>query len=315
MFTHTHPIFDDLDKLYADEILPQLLPLEAQRQKFWRSLKLQAPILVIIILSIAGFVYLKTSHMAALAIGGVASFGGVSGLYQIKSAVMRHSSKSILMTAISNHIGLNFQQEVTLPLAFLKGLQGLQLIPKKIDRSHFEDLITGRFDSVDIKICEAKLERHVKSKKGDKWDIVFQGSLIEMDFHRKFMGTTIVLRDSGLFNSKRKGEMKRIGLASPKFEKIFEAYGTDQVEGRYLLTPTFMEKLMELEDSVNGKKIRFAFSDEKLHVAVEHPNRFETKSLRQSMTDISRVQIVIDELEAVLSIITAVAVREKRRYS
>jgi len=138
---------------------------------------------------------------------------------------------------------------------------------------------------------------------------------MEMDFHRKFLGTTIVLRDGGLFNSKRKGEMKRIGLASPKFEKIFEAYGTDQVEGRYLLTPIFMEKLMALEESVDGKKIRFAFSDGKLHVAVEHPNRFETKSLRQPMTDASRVQRVIDELEAVLSIISAVSVPEKKRYS
>jgi len=40
--------------------------------------------------------------------------------------------------------------------------------------------------------------------------------------------------------------MKRVGLVDPVFEKIFEAYGTDQVEARYLLTPTFMQRLVRL---------------------------------------------------------------------
>ena len=315
MFKHTHPKFDGIDKLYSDEILPQLMPLEAKRQAFWRSFKVLAPLLVVVVLAIAGFIYWRTSHFLAPLLGLVFSVSGVTGLYHSKSSGVRQGSKSILMNAISRHIGLTFQGKVTMAFEFLEGLQPLNLISRNIDRSHFEDSISGRFDNVDVKICEAKLERKVRTNKGHKWQTVFQGSLIEMDFHHKFMGTTIVLRDSGLFNSKRKGEMKRIGLASPKFEKIFEAYGTDQVEGRYLLTPTFMEKLMALEESVDGKKIRFAFNDGKLHVAVEHPNRFETKSLRQPMTDASRVQTVIDELEAVLSIISTVSVPEKRRYS
>ena len=171
----------------------------------------------------------------------------------------------------------------------------------------------GRIADADIRVCEAKLEQKVKTDKGEHWKTVFQGSLLEMDFHRDFIGTTIVLRDAGIFNSKRKGEMKRIGLASPKFEKIFEAYGTDQVEGRYLLTPTFMETLIDLEETVDGKKIRFAFNEGRLWIAVEHPNRFETKSLRQPMTDIGRVQTIVDELEAIFTIVTAVAAPKKRR--
>ena len=315
MFTHTHSKFDGIDKLYSEKILPQLLPLEAERLAFWRSFKLYAPLLVLGILSITAFVYLRTSHVGALIMGALFSGSGVLGLYHLKSKNVRRGSKSILITAISDHIGLAFQGKVAMATAFLEGLQQLKLISARIDRSHFEDGFSGQFDGVDVKICEAKLERKVKSDKGDKWQTVFRGSLIEMDFHREFLGTTIVLRDAGLFNSKRKGDMKRIGLASPKFEKIFEAYGTDQVEGRYLLTPIFMEKLMALEESVDGKKVRFAFSDGKLHVAVEHPNRFETTSLRQPITDASRVQTVIDELEAVLSIISAVSKPEKKRYS
>ena len=315
MFKHKHTVFNDIDDLYTQTILPQLLPLEDERKKFWRSFKITAPILVMIILAIAGFVYVRSSQVGALIFGFIFSSAGVGGLYSYKSKGVRRDSKSILMSAISHHIGLIFQNEVTVAREAIAELQQLKLLPSTIDRSHFEDSISGKFDDVDIKICEAKLEREVRSDKGKRWQTIFRGSLLEMDFHRDFLGTTIVLRDGGIFNSKRKGDMKRIGLASPKFEKIFEAYGTDQVEGRYLLTPTFMEKLMELEESVEGKKIRFAFSKGKLHVAVEHANRFETKNLRQPITDAARVQTVIDELESVLSIISIVSQPEKKRYS
>jgi len=192
--------------------------------------------------------------------------------------------------------------------------QALHLLPSRIDRAHFEDFINGEIEAVGMQVCEAKLERKVKTDKGHRWDTVFRGSLIALDFHRDFLGTTIVLRDVGFFNAKKKSGMKRIGLGEPRFEKIFEAYGTDQVEGRYLLTPVFMEKLVALEHSVDGKKIRFAFSEGKLLIAVEHGNRFEINSLRQSMTDPARVQTVINEVEAILSIITAVAAPQKRRY-
>ena len=287
VFTHTHSAFEGIENVYADEILPQLLPLEAQRQAFWKSFKRLAPLLVAVVCAVTIFIFLKTSHIGALIFGVFANVGGLTGLYHYKSKLVRQGSKAILMKAISDHIGLLFQSDLHMPDDFLYGLQELKLISGRIDRSHYEDSISGKFDGTDVKICEAKLERKVKSDKGDKWQTVFRGSLIEMDFHREFLGTTIVLRDGGIFNSKRKGEMKRIGLASPKFEKIFEAYGTDQVEGRYLLTPTFMETLMDLEESVDGNKIRFAFHNNSLHIAVEHPNRFETKSLREPMTDIS----------------------------
>ena len=62
------------------------------------------------------------------------------------------------------------------------------------------------------------------------------------------------------------------------FSKIFEAYGTDQVETRYLLTPTFMQRLVDLEQSVDGKKIRFAFTGGQLLIAVETENRYEAGS-------------------------------------
>jgi len=74
-----------------------------------------------------------------------------------------------------------------------------------------------------------------------------------------------------------------------------------------------MEKLVALEESVDGEKIRFAFSHEKLLIAVEHGNRFESGSMRQTITDPARAQTIINEIEAVLAIIESVTEPKKRR--
>ena len=313
MLTNTHPAFDGIDALYADNILPRLLPLETRRQAFWKQFKLFAIALFIVAATVGFFIFNHTENIAMLFICGAACMIGLGGFYGVKSRAVRGDTKFILMSELSSFVGLAYKGLPDIEADFLVRLQALNLLPSRVHRSSFEDGITGRIGDVDVKVCEAKLEQKIKTDKGEHWKTVFQGSLLEMDFHRDFLGTTIVLRDAGIFNAKRKGEMKRIGLASTRFEKLFEAYGTDQVEGRYLLTPTFMETLIDLEETVDGKKIRFAFNEGRLWIAVEHPNRFETKSLRQPMTDIGRVQTIIDELEAIFTIVTAVAAPKKRR--
>ena len=60
------------------------------------------------------------------------------------------------------------------------------------------------------------LERKHKDKDGKThWSTAFRGVLLEIDSGREFLGRTIVLRDAGMFNSKRKGDLKRIGLVDP----------------------------------------------------------------------------------------------------
>ena len=313
MFTHKHSAFDGIDQLYIDKILPQLLPIENQRKGFWKAFIRFAVIFLAVVTLITILIFAKTKSVHLVVFWLLFCAMGFFGVYSFKSRGMRGDVKHILMGELCEFVGFSFIASPIITPDFLEKLQGLNLLQSRVHRSHFEDSIAGRIGDVDVKVCEAKLEEKVKTDKGHHWKTVFQGSLFEMDFHRNFMGTTIVLRDKGFFNSKRKGNMKRIGLASPRFEKIFEAYGTDQVEGRYLLTPTFMETLLALEDGVDGEKIRFAFNDGRLWIAVEHPNRFETQSLRQTITDASRVQTIIDELEAIFTIVTAVATQKKRR--
>ena len=69
--------------------------------------------------------------------------------------------------------------------------------------------------------------------------------MVHLAMNKTFKGTTIIKRDRGkvanFFRSKMSG-LESVKLEDPKFEKLFDVYGNDQIEARYLLTPSFMER-------------------------------------------------------------------------
>ena len=100
--------------------------------------------------------------------------------------------------------------------------------------------------------------------------------------------------------------MKRIGLVDPVFEKLFEAYGTDQVEGRVILNPAFMQRMVDLEKAVQGKKIRYGFDQDKLYIAVETPDQFEAGSMFKPLDAPDRTQKILDEIGAVYNVVDGI---------
>jgi len=65
-------------------------------------------------------------------------------------------------------------------------------------------------------------------------------------------------------------------------------------------------KLIDLERSVDGKKIRFGFIDGQLLIVVETPNRFEPGSMLQPLTTPERTQKILDEVGAVYDVVDGV---------
>ena len=54
---------------------------------------------------------------------------------------------------------------------------------------------------------------------------------------------------------------KVVKLEDVEFEKHFEVYGTDQIESRYLLTPSFMQRLLDYK-LTKQYRIEVVFSKE-----------------------------------------------------
>jgi len=103
----------------------------------------------------------------------------------------------------------------------------------------------------------------------------FQGVVISLPHHSSFMGCTVIRRDMGKLNPPLVQELNRVGFASSKFEKTFEVFSDDQVEARFLITPDFMERLIEFSDDYLGRNVQCAFLGDKFHVTVDIDDRFD----------------------------------------
>jgi hypothetical protein len=58
-----------------------------------------------------------------------------------------------------------------------------------------------------------------------------------------------------------------VKLESVEFENKFVVYSNDQVEARYILTPSFMERLVKLQDLM-GDNTSYSFVNTNVYVAV-----------------------------------------------
>ena len=304
-FSENRPEFKGFTRFYFDNIYPLLLSKEYERKRVNNKIRNAVILLLVVMAGLIAYIMLRTQkwQFALFVI-----FAGIPILFGIVYAMqkgLKSETKSHLMTQICGFLGWVYTEKDFQP-PDMDVLRTNRLVPR-YDRAKYEDQMSGMAHGAHFKFCEAHLEREDRDSDGDRdWVTVFRGVLLEIDFHRDFIGRTVVLRDGGFFKSKKFAGMKRVGLVDPKFEKAFEAYGTDQVEARYLLTPDFMQRLVDLETQLDGSKIQFGFLGGRLHITAQAPDQFEAGSLFKPLTDPQRTQKILNEIGAIFDVIDGV---------
>ena len=312
-FQTRHPEFAGFSEYYAERIRPELIARDGARRAAVKRAMRTALASSGALMAAGGYLSYSTgapnwaiwSVMGALAVGG--------GVWRYFTKSIRAETKSRLVEAVLGHVGWRFDAFVgsfdTQPF------ESLFLLPGKFNRARFEDAITGEAHGAAFRSTEAHLERETRDSKGNKhYKTVFRGQLMTLDFPTRVFGRTVVLRDKGMFNRKARGDMKRVGLVDPTFEKLFEAYSTDQVEGRVILDPVFMQAMLDLEASVSGRNIRFGFDDDTLFIAVETPNQFEAGPMTRSLDDPAPTQKIIDEVGLLFDIADKLQLRKQVEF-
>ena len=162
----------------------------------------------------------------------------------------------------------------------------------------------GRAMALTLCFCEAHL-KYKSSGKNSSTRTVFHGQLLVIDYHKKFLGETVVRRDAGIFNrlGKPGKEFQRIGIVSPKFEKIFEAWSTDQVEARELLDPIVLERFEELDRLFDGAKLRAAFTGGILCLAMESGDKLNMGSMFAPLEGPERINRILHEFDLIFDLI------------
>lgn len=177
----------------------------------------------------------------------------------------------------------------------------------RYDRQTNEDNIRGTYNGVKIDLFETVLDRARKSKNGEYYDEVFRGIIIGLTFNKTLKGTTIIRKDSGLIGNlfhETLPELKDVKLEDPNFNKIFQAYSDDQVEARYVLSVSFMERLKELSEAFGSKAIQCCFYQEKVVFVIPvKKNMFEPGSIYVAENFIDDAKSLLKEVELICKIV------------
>ncbi len=99
-----------------------------------------------------------------------------------------------------------------------------------------------------------------------------KGVLSRVVFNKTITGTTIVLSRQGgsvknaLFPYIHQ-RLQRVHVDSIDFDKRFLVYSSDQVEARYILSPSFMERMLKYVKKANYN-VSFSFANNCMHMAM-----------------------------------------------
>ncbi len=97
---------------------------------------------------------------------------------------------------------------------------------------------------------------------------------------------------------------QKIKLEDADFEKLYNVSSKNQVEARYLLTPTFMDRLKSLETSFGTKGIKCSFFDDNIMFAIPtKKDLFELGSLYHSLKSQKQIEEFYNELESIQQMI------------
>lgn len=183
------------------------------------------------------------------------------------------------------------------------------------DRLRGDDHVTGKIGATQVEFSELHAERKEEtySSRGRRrrWHTIFKGLFFIADFNKKFYGKTVVLPDTAekLFGqagsflqslNKARGDL--IKLEDPEFEKMFVVYGDDQVESRYVLSTSLMERIVAFRKKT-GRPVYLSFVGSQVFVAVPYRKGLFEPAVFSRLTDFKAVEGYFDDLQLALGIV------------
>jgi hypothetical protein len=174
--------------------------------------------------------------------------------------------------------------------------------------------LAGKYNGVAFQLCNLYVtapDTYHQKRDSDEVE-VFSGWAMMASFNKSFKGRTTVIAnknwleqltgnfdyiDTASFGSK-------IQLEDPQFSKLFRVYSYDQIEARYLLTPSLMERIKQIMERHNGI-LHLSFVDNLLYIFNNNDSSYvcqqdylsSVEDYQQFYNDISSTLSIIDDLQ------------------
>lgn len=281
-------------EFYDNQLLPDLQELDKQRKQTDRRVLIIILVTIAVIIAEARLIPSDGNSWKVFVLIGTAILGFI--LTSIASKEYRKNFKSRIISRIIKFVDDNlvYQPEGSVSKS---DFVNSNIFRHSCDRFSGEDHISGVIGKTSIEFSEVvaqyKTTTGSGSKKKTTYTTYFKGIFFIADFNKEFTTSTYVLPDIAektfgklgqKLQSMNIGRGELIRLENPEFEKEFVVYGKDQVESRYILSTSLMQRILDFKKKWNAK-VYLSFIHSKVHIAIYmKKNLFETR-LFKSIVD------------------------------
>ena len=303
-----------LESLYNSKLKPQLSDLNIKRIAIVSKIKKNV---LISILLIVFSLYL--SHIFNSVIPIVLtlismllfSYFSIYPLWEVYRNEFKEKVIKQIIKLIDNSLSYDPNGKLSLEQFKKSGIYKTQ-----IDRYKGDDHVYGKIGSTKVEFSEVHAEqkteyRDSKGRRRVNWHTIFKGLLFSVDFNKHFNVKTYVLTDTAEkmfgFLGKKLQSMNisrddLVYLENPDFEKQFVVYSSDQIEARYILSPSLMDRILDFKNQTK-KNIQLSFVESKLFVVVPYREDLFEPKLFGDIVDFNNIKEYYNDLILVLELV------------
>ena len=181
----------------------------------------------------------------------------------------------------------------------------------RYNRVSYDDSFTGIYKDINYEICETSFYYKTGTGKNSSTRTVFKGVMIKLDMNKSFTGNTVIRPDT-LKHASPAANLKHTTLEDVVFEKKFDVFTDDEVEARYLITPSFMERLNNMKTAFSAYRVSCAFYDKYLLVGL-HTSKdlFSICSLKEPVNDGKQFFTMFEEILSIIKLIDHFKLNQK----
>ncbi len=312
-------IYKNFGNIYTSKIVPNLAPFESKRRSIEKKYKILHYTSIVLgvccgalipVLDInsesSKFLSENNNILLIILIIGICASGLLYYTAKDIDTKFRNSVKSKILPILlslfgeftvktsSEHNGVS-----KISLSEIKRLGFFHLAERKED----DDIIEGIYKNLEINITETMLKHQEGSGKHKHTVRDFKGLIVKTKLNKNYKGTTLLAAKNNS-RSATKGKLEKVELEDVEFNKMYNIYSDNQVEVRYLLDLSFMEKIKDAGEIFKSKYIHFAIVNDLFYMFINSSvNYFEIAKTEKNIYDIQNFRKVCYEFVSIFKLI------------
>ena len=326
-------IYQELNKKYKEEILPKFKILETERSDALKTRNFTFIVGIILII----FIFLSKVNSLLMLLFVFIAFSMAFGMpkvfeTRVKEKIMRYFCSCFEDLSWTNSSKMTKENKFhDFVISESKLLKASKLFyTDNSSTFYYDDIFKGSYDNIPFLFYELSSNTHLNKFYSEdvrlfdisdmllpkaKRNIKFNGLVIKVKLNKKFKGNTIVVPDS-MFHLKPDSKLRRTVLEDVKFERKFDVFTTDEVEARYLITTSFMERLNKLSVVFKADKVSCAFYNKELFIGIHIPlnkDLFKVVNLNKPLDDNKEIKNLLKEVILIYDLIDYLKLKEKTK--